>query len=363
MVRFTVWDTGIGIARDEQVRLFQPFVQLDSRLSRQHNGTGLGLSLVRRMTELHGGSVSLESEPGQGSRFTVSFPWHDDTELDPFEKAGEVEQGEPESIPQGYRVLLVEDSSAAAGQLTRYLSEWGFRSTVHPYGEGAVEKAQETQPQVILLDILLPDLAGWEVLKRLKADPRTQRIPVVIVSVVDERPLGMAQGATDYLVKPVSREQLRSALSRVFQRAPKTRKLAPSVSPSSGGPPLLLIADDNESNIHTLSGYLRARGYDVGVARNGYEAIERALEDRPDAILMDIQMPVLDGLEATRRIRAHAETASIPIIALTALAMAGDRERCLAAGADDYLSKPVSLRALVKAIDAQLRRKPDEETH
>jgi PAS domain S-box-containing protein len=362
-VRFTVWDSGIGIAREDQGRLFQPFVQLDSRLSRQHNGTGLGLSLVRRMTELHGGSVSLESNPGQGSRFTVSFPWHDGTEPDQFEKAGEVEQGGPGSIPQDYRVLLVEDSPAATGQLTRYLSEWGFRSTIHPYGEGAVEKAQETQPHVILLDILLPDLAGWEVLKRLKADPRTQRIPVVIVSVVDERPLGMAQGAADYLVKPVSREQLRSAVSRVFRRAPKTRLLAPSLSPSSGGPPLLLLADDNEANIHTLSGYLRARGYRVGVARNGYEAIERAQEDRPDAILMDIQMPVMDGLEATRRIRAHAETASIPIIALTALAMAGDRERCLAAGADDYLSKPVSLKALVKAIDAQLRRKPDEGTH
>jgi CheY-like chemotaxis protein len=255
--------------------------------------------------------------------------------------------------------LLVEDSPAASQQLTRYLSEWGLRCTVHPCGEGAVEKAWQTQPQVILLDILLPDLAGWEVLSQLRAEPRTRHIPVVIVSVVDEKSQGMALGAAGYLVKPVSREQLRSALSQVLRHAPRTRPL--SASPTE--PPLILIADDNESNVRTLSGYLRARGYRIGVARNGLEAVERAREDHPAAILMDIQMPELDGLEATRRIRAQPGEASIPIIALTALAMTGDRERCLAAGANEYLSKPISLRTLVRAIDLQLKRRPIEDPH
>ncbi len=225
-VRFTVWDTGIGIAPEDMGRLFKPFVQLDSRLSRQHAGTGLGLVLVHRMAEMHGGGVTVESELGKGSRFTVSLPWK------AVEESGEV----------------------------------GARE-----GEGE-ESAGPSAP------VSLP--------------PCT--------------------------------------------------------------PATLLLAEDNEANIQTISDYLLVRGYQVTVARNGAEAIERAVERRPDLILMDIQMPGMDGLEAIRRIRAEVELTTVPIIALTALAMPGDRERCLAAGANEYLSKPVSLRGLVREIEAQL---------
>jgi signal transduction histidine kinase/CheY-like chemotaxis protein len=237
---FTVWDTGIGIATEDMPRLFRPFVQLDSALARQYTGTGLGLSLVYRMTELHSGGVAVTSEAGQGSRFTISLPWPEAMDNDP----------------------------------------------VH-------------------------SLAGQPAAWRPLADDRAQSQTAVT--------------------------------SHSDQRAP------------AGKQPLILLVEDNEANIETISPYLVSSGYRVTTARNGREAIERALEDAPDVILMDVQMPGMDGLEATRRIRANSALAAAPIIALTALAMAGDRERCLAAGATAYLSKPVSLRGLVEVIDFHLK--------
>jgi CheY-like chemotaxis protein len=234
VVHFAVWDTGIGIRVENMGRLFQPFVQLDSRLAREYTGTGLGLALVYRMVEMHGGGIAVASDPGHGSRFTVSLPWR---EADEETFLGPEEPGAP---------------------------------TGH-----APDEVASLQ------------LAG---------QPFSSRVVL----------------------------------------------------------PLILLADDNQGNINTLSRYLLAKEYRVIVARNGGEAIARAREERPDLILMDIQMPMIDGLEATRRIRADAQLAKVPIIALTALAMPGDRERCLEAGMNDYMSKPVSLKRLVRAIETQI---------
>jgi PAS domain S-box-containing protein len=362
-VHFIIWDTGIGIAQEEIGRLFQPFVQLDSSLSRQHSGTGLGLALVRRLTELHGGGISLESKVGKGSRFTVSLPC---PPVDKGRKAkgeGLAEERHPFEVEATgalalRRALVIEDSPTCADQLTRYLAELGVETVVHPRGEGAVEEAMKVHPDVIILDILLPAPSGWEVLAQLKAEPRTQDIPVVMVSVVDERSQGLAQGAAEYLVKPISRWQLQRALSQIVPQ--EVEEPMPLVAMADQEPeterPLILLAEDNEDNITTVSDYLLAKGYRVVVAREGAEAIQRAREERPDLILMDIQMPGMDGLEATQRLRAEAvqNGTTVPIIALTALAMPGDRERCLAAGVDEYLSKPVSLKGLVQVIEAQL---------
>ncbi|NTU80671.1 MAG: GAF domain-containing protein [Chloroflexales bacterium] len=226
MVAFTVWDTGIGIAPDDQRRLFQPFVQIDSALNRQYAGTGLGLALVQRLAELHGGSVTLESSPGAGSRFRVALPWTQAASAEPAVTAGPAVTG------------------------------------------GALAQAE----------------------------------------------------------------------------------LAPG-----GERPVILLAEDHEENSQMLSDALTARGYTLVIARNGAEAVAQAEELRPALILMDIQMPILDGLEATRRIRA-AGMRDIPIIVVTALAMQGDRERCLAAGANEYLAKPLSIRTLLTLIASQLQR-------
>jgi signal transduction histidine kinase/CheY-like chemotaxis protein len=221
VVRYTVWDTGIGIAEDDQSRIFQPFVQLDGRLARQYAGTGLGLALVARMVDLHSGSITATSIVGQGSRFIVTFPWN----------------------------------------------------------EISVEKA----------------------------------------ATVDTLP------ETD--ASPPARQTKQARI---------------------------LVVEDNPANLTMVADYLSVKGYQVVVAHEGAEAVAQTRKTHPDVILMDIQMPGMDGLEAIRCIRADPTVAAVPIIALTALATPTDRKQCLAAGADDYLSKPVSLRALVTALEAQL---------
>jgi len=355
MVHFTVWDTGIGISQDQIEHLFMPFIQLDSSLSRQYAGTGLGLTLVQRLTEMHGGSVSVESQVGKGSRFTVSMPWQE-----PAEVVEEVEETESDTadLSSIHKVLIVEDSPTAAAWIASCLAELGVESAIHERGEGVVDRALEIQPDVILLDILLPGIDGWDVLPQLKAEPRTQDIPVFITSVMDERSRGLALGAAGYLIKPVSFKQLQQVLSQVAH--PQTEELPTFVESFNEDPevesPLILMAEDNEDNINAVMDYLLAEGYRMAVARNGSDAIQRAREERPRVILMDIQMPGMDGLEAMRQIRSDADLADIPIIALTALAMHGDRERCLKAGADDYMSKPVRLKELARAIKEQLNR-------
>ena len=361
VVTFTVWDTGVGIAPEEMERLFKPFVQLDSSLSRQHGGTGLGLTLVRRLTELHGGGISLESETNKGSRFIVTLPWSALSQTSPNgKKAARIEQ-EANSLAN-HTALIIEDSPTAADQLSRYLAELGLQTAVHMLGQGTVEKVLLLQPVVIILDILLPDKFGWDVLSQLKEHPKTRTIPVLIVSVVDEQARGLKLGAAGYLVKPTSRSQLKAALSRILPFLQEhhpfqvTSSLQTFPDESEVTKPTILLAEDNEHNINTLADYLPYKGYKLIIARNGAEAVARAREDHPDLILMDIQMPGMDGLEAMRRLRADTRLADTPIIALTALTMPGDRERCLTAGANAYLSKPVSLKKLIDEIKAHLNR-------
>jgi PAS domain S-box-containing protein len=356
-VAFTVRDTGIGIAPEDLTRLFRPFSQLDSRLSRQHEGTGLGLALVRRLAELHGGSVTVESELGKGSAFTITLPSHQ------LSQEGAVaHQQAPAARAPGrdgmVTALVVEDSRGAAEQIARYLREANVRVVIHPRGADALEQAIGLRPDLIILDLLMPDRPGWEVLSQLKASPITRDIPVIIVSVVDDRPRGLAAGAAEHLVKPITREVLWEAL-RVVTPPTREPQQALIIVPQAGSPHAdtrVLIAEDNEMNAQVTGDYLRAKGFSVLVARNGREALAAAVEHNPDLIVMDIQMPEIDGLALTRYLRAMPVFAATPIIALTALAMPGDRERCLAAGASLYMTKPVSLGDLSERIAELLGR-------
>jgi len=365
LVQLSVWDTGIGIAEDQLPSLFQPFVQLDSRLARHYEGTGLGLALVYRMVQMHGGSIAVTSEVGVGSRFTVALPWRAlDTDAEPF-SAWTTQQEPALARPSAIRrALIIEDSPTAINQMTRYLQEFGIVALASPHGADALAEAIETQPDMIILDLLLPDMAGWDVLAQLKAEPRTHAIPIVIVSVMDDRSKGAAYGAAAYLVKPFTRldvqQVLRTLESGNVRSSNGSMPAQSAACPSTNAEPVVLLAEDNEANITTVSDYLAAHGYLVVVARNGAEAVARAREARPCIVLMDIQMPGMDGLEATRRIRADRTMPQMPIIALTALAMPGDRERCLEAGASDYLSKPISLKQLVAKLETYLQHSSTE---
>jgi PAS domain S-box-containing protein len=355
-VTFCVSDTGIGIAKADLARLFQPFVQIDSGLSRLYTGTGLGLALAQRLAQVQQGQITVESTPDVGSQFRLVLPWHVATaDADPM--LMQVADTPDALTFSGRLVFVIEDLHEAAEQIMRYLKELGFRVEVTPSGLGASERAAFLRPDVIVLDLLLPDLSGWDVLRQLKADPLTQNIPVAIVSVVDEPAQAHALGAAACLVKPIDRASLLGALQSMLLPQDASPSLVLPLPLPAAPRPRILLAEDNQTNIDVIQDYLTAKDYQVVVAYNGREAIARAREEHPAVILMDIQMPDMDGLEAIRRIRADKHLQAIPIIALTALAMPGDRERCLEAGAHEYMTKPVHLRSLLATIESYIQQR------
>ena len=275
VVKFIVWDSGIGIAKEDQKRLFRPFVQLDSKLSRLYEGTGLGLALVDRLTKMHGGSVLLESEIDQGSRFTVTIPRQDDDDI----------------MALALNLLGGERHPETNGQSA--------------HSNGATSTAHEA----------LPD-AEW-----------------------------LASLDLDTLEPAQHNNGTHFAGANV-----------PDTITENGAKPVILLVEDNEIGIEAMQDYLAANDYNVVVARTGVEAIQLTEQSNPALILMDIQMPDMDGLEATSKIRKNPKHARTPIIALTALAMPGDRERCLKAGVNEYLSKPVSMKHLLQVMAIQLQQ-------
>ncbi len=345
VVRFTVWDKGIGIEAENLGKLFKPFVQLDSGLARQYSGTGLGLSLVKRMAELHGGGIQVESVPGEGSRFTIVLPWED---AEGEESAtGRDRSAAPSSLA---KALIVEDNDLDADKISRHVQKLGLQSIVIATMSGALEKAAELQPGTILLDLNLPDGSGLTLLESLKSDPRTKAIPVIIVSVEEKRQEAMALGAQGYIVKPYALAELRFELEKAAAFVDERRKVL--VIESMTKIPVVLIAEDNELILDTVASFLESRGYRMVAVRNGLELLEAAPKADADIMLIDIQMPGMDGLEAIRRMRASESPRlkSVPIVVTTALAMAGDRDKCLAAGANAYVSKPFVLTQLEKLI-------------
>jgi PAS domain S-box-containing protein len=356
VVRFTVWDSGIGITPENEQKLFRAFTQIDSGLTRAQEGTGLGLAMVAKLVELHGGRVALESELGKGSRFIVTLPQV--ATLGPARKAVPKNEADRRIY---HRALIIEDDPTSGAILVKYLAELGLEAVLHAHGNDSVETVLRERADVILLDILLPVDSGWVVLEWLKQHPDTRDIPVVVVSVVDEPERSRALGAAAHFTKPVTRAQLASFFQH--EGAP----LLPSVPPKGDSPALtgriILLAEDNEANVQTIGGYFEDKGCAMHYARNGAVAVKLARELRPVLILMDIQMPVMDGLTAIREIRADAAIKNIPIVALTALAMPGDRERCLEAGATDYMSKPVNLKALAELVTQRLSNKGNGQGH
>lgn len=337
ILRFTVWDTGLGIAAEDAARLFKAFTQIDSGLSRGQEGTGLGLAMVAKLVELHGGSVTLESEPGKGSRFTVSLPMKTPANL------GGEGRGLAEAPKKLRRALVVEDDTLIGKLLIGGLEERGFRTSLVVNGDDVMETAVQERPHVILMDITLPGQSGWLVLQLLKSHPETHDIPVVVVSGTNDPEKSRELGAAGHFTKPFKIDEVMKFVQHV------------NGSPADKCGSLILLAEDNEANIQTVGGYLEDYGFAMCYAKNGVEAVKLALDLRPALILMDIQMPVMDGLTAIREIRADAQFKDTPIIALTALAMPGDRERCRAMGATEYMSKPVSLKTLTESVSRLLQ--------
>ena len=313
VIDISVADTGIGIAHADQKHLFQEFHQVDSSISRSQEGTGLGLALTRRFVQLHGGAVSVVSERGKGSTFTLRLPL--------VQRAMDVPAlaSEPARLADTRPlVLVVEDNLQAANLLRRYLDRGGFRSMVAVSGIEAVAKARELLPVAITLDILLPGIDGWSVLTELKHDEVTRDIPVVVVSVVDDPELGRALGAIDYLVKPVDGKALLQRLARY--------KFTSKVGTEETR---ILVVDDEPANVEWLEGVLKPAGFYVLTARGGQEGIDLAKKERLDLVLLDLMMPRVSGFDVVAALHADEKTRSIPIMVLTAKDLTSEDKRQL----------------------------------
>jgi len=303
-IEIAVTDTGIGIAEADIGRLFREFQQLDAGHGRQQEGTGLGLALTKRFAELHGGEVRVQSEPDEGSTFTIRLPVaaKKASQLPVFVPSLNGSSGE--DLPL---ILVVEDNAEAAEILGRHLEAGGFRMSIARTGNEALTMARDLNPVAITLDILLPEIDGWEVLRRLKADEVTWNIPVVVVSVSDDPGLGRALGATDYFVKPVDRNAL---LSRLKQHA-----FAPR---AQHGEIRVLVVDDEPANLELLQALLEPEGFHVLKASGGREGIDVAHAWQPHLILLDLMMPDVTGFDVVETLRTDVTTSSIPIMVLTA---------------------------------------------
>jgi signal transduction histidine kinase/DNA-binding response OmpR family regulator len=291
--RLVVSDTGPGIAPADQATIFEAFRQAPEAAGLE--GTGLGLTLARQLVEAHGGSIDLESEVGHGSRFGVVLP------LGRARREAVAAAPAP-AAAEGRLVLAIEDDPSAAELLRVYLEEAGFATSIAPDGLTGIERAKTLQPAAIILDILLPDLDGWEVLQRLKGAEATREIPVIVVSVVDDAPLGFALGAVDYFVKPVAREALLGSLGLLtFTTKVQTRTVT-----------ALVIDADPEAGPGYRS-QLEPDGFRVLVAASGEDGLEQARDEHPDLILLDLILPDTDGPDLVARLNADPATSDIPI--------------------------------------------------
>ncbi len=482
---FVVSDTGIGIPPEARERVFAPFEQVESRPDRRYGGSGLGLAIARESAILLGGDLVLESEVGRGSTFTCYVPYEPPGSDAKARRAPVTPpRGDESSLAAGEpSLLIIEDDGVFGEQLVNIIHKRGFKALAATTGERGIELARERKPAGIILDVHLPDIDGWTVIERLRADPLTRTIPVHFVSAIDAPERGLALGAVGYLTKPVTLEELigvvqslarpaepkqpilvvedvvsqgeslvallgRASLpathvasasaalaalererhacmildlglpdmdglmlleeleKREIPRPPvvvhtarsltrderrrletycetivmkdghseqrlldearlfvqhlhdklpqKPAALAPAPPPpgdrSLAGVKLLL-ADDDMRTVYALSALLRGKGADVIVAENGREALEQLAAHRDiSCVLMDVMMPEMDGYEATRRLRGDPRFEKLPVITLTAKAMKGERERCLEAGASDYLAKPVDSSLLLATL-------------
>jgi CheY-like chemotaxis protein len=354
LIQFAVIDTGIGMSAEAQRRLFLPFSQADSSTTRKYGGTGLGLAICKQLVEAMGGAISVESEQGKGAifRFTVRL-----RALESTNRIGPA----PHASLAGRRILIVDDNATNRDILRRQTAALGMTPDTASNGTEALAILRAASPargyDVALIDMKMPGMSGVELAHAIRADgaiAAPQLIMLTSLMATEGAKAAREAGIAVYLNKPIRRAELQQVLLRVLH--PDAASPAPKSEARLGGTGArgrVLLAEDNPVNKIVAVSMLKQLGFAVDVANNGQEAVLAAANERYDAILMDCQMPVMNGFEATAAIRAAEASAGVrvPIIALTANAVAGDRERCLAAGMDDYLSKPIRKEQLRNALE------------
>jgi CheY-like chemotaxis protein len=335
-IEFAVADTGIGMTAEQQAKLFEEFSQAESSTARRYGGTGLGLAITRKLARMMGGDVSVVSEPGKGSVFTVRLPGG---------AAVVATSSSEDSRPRGGDCVLVVDDDATARELIAdQLKAEGFSVITAAGGLEGLKLAKDLRPIAITLDVMMPDLDGWSVLAALRQDAELAEIPVIMVTILDEQRRAASLGAAGYLTKPIDRERLTRMIGRFRAPARPTR--------------VLLVEDDADQR-ERARGWLEGQQWIVQEAADGREALARLQADKPDVILLDLMMPEMDGFAVVAALQKEPRWRDIPVIVITARDLdAKDRER-LNSGVQSVLVKETFRPAeLVERIRRLARSKP-----
>lgn len=328
-IEFKVTDTGIGLNADQILKLFQNFTQADASTTRKFGGTGLGLALTRRFCLMMGGDVTVHSIPDEGSIFTINLPAIVQLESEPATAVISVEPALATNdfssgLDPSNCILVIDDDSVQRELMERYLTKEGFVVRTAAGGEAGLQLARQLRPMAITLDVMMPGLDGWSVLSMLKADPQLWHIPVIMLTMLDDRQRGFALGAAEYSTKPVDRRKLLQILKKYRCATPPC--------------PVLIVEDDPESRAVTRA-MMEKAGWAVTDAENGRVALERIKENRPALILLDLMMPDMDGFEFAAELHQHPDWRSIPIVVLTAKDLTADELILLSGSVQTILDK------------------------
>ena len=328
-ITVSVRDEGIGIDPQHHAMIFEEFRQVDGTARREFGGTGLGLALVKKFVELQGGNVAVDSRLGGGSTLTFTLPVRSRAAV--VTRSSQPHTG----AKRAERVLVVEDDANAYDLIAGALTSAGYLSIHARHGDEAIRIAKDSHPVAVTLDVVLPGVDGWEILKRLKSDDATRQLPVVIISMVENRDLGMALGAADYFVKPVDRDRLVERLREITK--------------GNGERPRLLVIDDDAA-VHTLLGEDFAGHFAIDTAFSGEEGLRAANEHCPDVIILDLMMPGMSGFEVAGSLKDNPRTANIPILVLTSKEITSE-ERAMLSKVSSLVQKGTSAREqLVREI-------------
>ncbi len=349
-ITMRVSDTGIGMTPEQVDKLFQDFTQADTLTARKHGGTGLGLAISRRFCRMMGGEITVASAPGQGSTFEIRLPAEVEAAAAPERPRERARLGTAAHVARASRgaprLLVVDDDPTVRELLERFLVKEGFEVITAASGVEALRLARERHPDAVTLDVMMPDLDGWSVLAALKCDPEVADIPVVLVTVVDEKNRGYALGAAEYLIKPIDRDRLVAALRSLCRRAGR-----------------VLVVEDDEIMRAVIRQALEREGWSVVQAENGRVALERLAEARPDAIVLDLMMPEIDGFEFLAELRSQPECRDIPVLVVTAKDLTDEDHRRLNGCVERIIEKRAYarddlLRELREVLDVSVTRRP-----
>jgi len=344
-VQIAVWDTGVGIALEDQQRIFEEFQQVGHGLAGKIEGTGLGLALTKRFVELHRGTMGVESTLGRGSTFTFTLPITDVETLPVLAlRADTTPEQRSETAAIGPLVLVIEDDPRAADLLHIYLTEAGYTVDIARDGEEGLAKVKQHTPDAIILDVLLPRVDGWAFLTQVKADPATRGVPVIIASIIDQKGKGFALGAADYLVKPIQKGELLRTLG-TFGLTSQVRT----------APVNILIIDDDPKAVELVATALEPEGFHVLRAYSGETGVAMAETERPDLIMLDLLMPGMNGFEVARRVKAkHPE---MPVILITGWGLEIETRAAKESGVMKIMAKPFHYQELLNVVQEIMQGK------